>query len=144
MIVIAMEAERKLVPPDTNEEILITGIGAANVILALKNIDRKTPIHNIGYAGADGLPIGTRVRVGDCMLYHPNAGSYLEPNYSLDGDVPCFTAGDFVTENRTGVTPCLFDMELAYIIAMGFENVTAEKIVSDNLSTDEYNKTKGE
>lgn len=32
-------------------------------------------------------------------------------------------------------------MELAYILALGFKNVTAEKVVSDNLSLDEFNKS---
>ena len=33
---------------------------------------------------------------------------------------------------------CVFDMELAYIAALGFENLCSIKIVSDNLSLHTY------
>lgn len=34
----------------------------------------------------------------------------------------------------------VFDMELAFIMAMGFKNVKSEKIVSDNLNLKEFEK----
>ena len=48
----------------------------------------------------------------------------------------CLTSTDFVL--KSDVEDCLFDMELAYIMALGFENVIAYKYVSDNLDLQEY------
>ena len=50
--------------------------------------------------------------------------------------VKCLTGTDFVLESN--VSGCVFDMELAYIKALGFENVIAYKYVSDNLDLQEY------
>ena len=116
---------------------IITGVGALNVYKTLKNIDRKTPIHNVGFAGSNCIPIGKRVKIGKVRLYHPNVLLYGEPEFDLGGDVPCFTSCDFVEQTDIPF-PCVFDMELAFILGMGFENVTAEKVVSDNLNSDEY------
>ena len=135
MIVIATRDELPLVG-DTAEPVLITGVGAVNVINALRDIPRSTPIHNVGYAGSNKLPLGTRCRIGKVKAYHPSA-CFEDREYVLDGSIPCYTAGDFVTSADIE-EPCVFDMELAYILALGFYNVTAEKIVSDNLSMEEY------
>lgn len=144
MIVVAMKQERKLVDFSKDNKFIITGVGI-NVIKALMPLDRDTPIHNIGYAGSNCLPIGTKVNIGMVQMYHPNV-DYKETIYNLSGDIPCYTSSDFVT--KTDIKePCVFDMELAYILAMGFTNVTAEKIVSDNLSVKEfenYDKTRGD
>ena len=144
MIVVAMKQERKLVDFSKDNKFIITGVGI-NVIKALMPLDRDTPIHNIGYAGSNCLPIGTKVNIGMVQMYHPNV-DYKETIYNLSGDIPCYTSSDFVT--KTDIKePCVFDMERAYILAMGFTNVTAEKIVSDNLSVKEfenYDKTRGD
>lgn len=135
MIVVAMPEEVALAGR-TKEPIMVTGEGALNVMSALRNIPRDTPIHNIGYAGGNMIPIGTRCRIGNVTMYHPVA-VFDDRSYTLDGNVNCYTSSDFVT--RTNIkTPCVFDMELAFILAMGFMNVTAEKIVSDNLSKEEF------
>jgi hypothetical protein len=127
-----MPEERALV---SGNDIIITGIGPLNVISKLMNLPRDTPIHNVGYAGSNSIPIGTRCRIGKVSAYHK--AIFTDPKYVLDGDTPLYSSGDFVTE--TDITePCLFDMELAFILAMGFTNVTAEKVVSDNLSLKEY------
>ena len=139
MIVIAMEEERRKFGSD--EEVLVTGVGAINILRALKDLPRDTPIMNIGYAGSNCIPTGTRVRVGKVELYHPHY-AYDEPVFQLDGNVPCYTSCDFVVETEIK-EPCVFDMELAFILAMGFKNVTAEKIVSDSLSKEEFEQTKG-
>ena len=137
MIVIAMREELKLVPEGlAGEPVLITGPGAVNVIRALKGIPRAERIYNFGYAGSNVLPVGTRCRIGKVAMYHPVAG-INDRTFMLDGDVPCYTAGDFVTHTETA-EPCVFDMELAVILALGFENVASLKIVSDNLSTKEF------
>ena len=120
---------------------VITGEGAVNVIAALSRMDRDTPILNVGYAGSNAIPIGTRVRVGKAMLHHPNA-EYDEPTFELDGDVPCRTSCDFVTETEV-TEPCVFDMELAFILAMGFTDVASEKVVSDNLDMEQYHENMG-
>ena len=72
-------------------------------------------------------------------LDHPHY-AYKEPVFQLDGDVPCYTSCDFVVETEIK-EPCVFDMELAFILAMGFTNVTAEKIISDSLSKEEFQQT---
>lgn len=135
-IVVAMKDELALVDEHHRDDCIVTGIGALNVIHALMDVDRNEPILNVGYAGSNCIPTGTRVRVGSCQLYHPNA-DFESPIYNLCGDVPCFTSNDFVLETDIE-EPCVFDMELAYILAMGFTNVSSDKIVSDNLDFNEY------
>lgn len=137
MIVVAMPEEIKLIDI-ANEPVLVTGVGALNVIEALQHVDRSTSILNVGYAGSNNLPIGTRVLVGEARLYHPNV-EYKDKVYRLSGNTPCYTASDFVT-NTDIVEPCVFDMELAFILALGFKDVEAVKIVSDNLSVKEFEK----
>ena len=135
--VIAMEEERGLV--EGAESVVVTGIGAVNVMAALDGLDRSTPLLNVGYAGSRTVPKGERVRVGKVALHHPNA-DYDERDFMLDGDVPCYTSSDFVVESACK-EPCVYDMELAYILAMGFEDVIAEKVVSDSLDMAEYGET---
>lgn len=137
MIVVAMAEETKLLDI-SKEPVLITGIGALNVINALQGLDRNTPIINIGYAGSNKLPIGTRVLVGEVKLYHPNA-EYPENVKCLSGNTPCYTSCDFVTSTDIE-EPCVFDMELAFILALGFKDVTAVKVVSDNLSVEQFDE----
>lgn len=134
LTVVAMESERQFAHGDC----IVTGAGALNVINALKDVDKDEPIFNIGYAGSNVIPVGTRVKIGAVKLYHPNV-SIDEPEYVLDGDIPCYTSNDFVL-NTEIKEPCVFDMELAYILAMGFKKVTAEKIISDNLSLKEFSE----
>ena len=139
LAVVAMEDELSLVPEA--EEHIVTGVGALNVMRVLDGIDRDTPILSVGYAGSNSLPVGSRVSVGRVSTHHPHV-AFLEPDFELDGDVPCYTSTDFVTETLVS-EPCVFDMELAFILGMGFSDVVAEKVVSDNLSYDEYKQTKG-
>lgn len=116
--------------------IIITGVGGVNVLRKLKNLPKRTKITNYGMVGSNYIPVGTEVRVGTSQLYHPNV-DYVEPVFSLDGDVPCYTSNDFVLHTEID-EPVVFDMELAYILAMGFKNVESIKVVSDNLSLTEY------
>lgn len=136
MVVVAMPEEKKLADLSKDNTILVTGVGGINIIKALRDIDRNTHIHNVGYAGSNSIPKGTRVRIGRVQMYHPNV-EYAEPWFGLDGDVPCYTSCDFVLSTEIK-EPCVFDMELAYILALGFTNVTAEKIISDNLNEEEF------
>lgn len=132
--VIAMEEERGLV--DGAASVVVTGIGAVNVMAALDGLDRSTPLLNVGYAGSRTVPVGERVRVGKVALHHPNA-DYDERTFDLGGDVSCYTSSDFVVESACK-EPCVYDMELAYILAMGFTDVIAEKVVSDKLCAKEF------
>ena len=48
----------------------------------------------------------------------------------------CYSNCDFVLQSD--YKDCVFDMELAFIAAMGFKNLHALKYVSDNLSLHAY------
>lgn len=134
MVVVATPDELCLV--DQNDDILITGVGALNVIKTLQNVPRGTPLINVGYAGGNGLKVGERVSIGKVKLYHPNV-DYKEDEFDIGGDAVCYTSADFV--EKTEITEkCVFDMELAFILALGFTNVQAFKVVSDNLDYSQY------
>ena len=137
IVIVATNAECELAQKRFPDDIIIkTGVGALNIIQKLQNASRQMKILNFGYAGSNSIPVGTEVKIGTCQLYHPNV-EYDEPIYQLTGDVPCYTSNDFVLKTDIK-TPCVFDMELAYILALGFKNVESIKIVSDNLSLEEY------
>lgn len=142
MIVVATEAERASFLLDSNN-VVVTGVGYPNIYKALADIPRDTPIINIGYAGSNSIAKGTTCVIGACRHYHPNV-EFDEPEYRLNGgSYLCYTSDDFVlhTDIRE---PVVFDMELYAILTMGFTNVTAIKVISDNLSLEEYEKeTKG-
>lgn len=137
MIVVATDEEYKLAKKRfKGQEIVKTGVGGINILNTLKEADKGQKIINFGYVGSNVIPIGTEVRIGECRLYHPNV-EYEEPIYKLDGDITCYTSNDFVLETKIK-EPVVFDMELAYILALGFKNVESIKIVSDNLSLSQY------
>lgn len=137
MVVVATNEEYKLAKKRfKGQEIVKTGVGGINILNTLKEADKRQKITNFGYVGSNVIPIGTEVRIGECRLYHPNV-EYEEPIYKLDGDITCYTSNDFVLETKIK-NPVVFDMELAYILALGFKNVESIKIVSDNLSLSQY------
>lgn len=137
MIVVATDEEYKLAQKRFKDQLIVkTGVGGINVLETLKNVKKSHKIVNFGYVGSNVLLIGTEVKVGKCKLYHPNV-EYKEPTYKLKGDVMCYTSNDFVLQTNIQ-EPCVFDMELAYILALGFKNVESIKIVSDNLSLKDY------
>ena len=136
IIVVATDEEYKLAKKRFNKTIIQTGVGGTNIIQKLRKIPKWIKILNIGYAGSNKLEIGTEVKVGECQLYHPNV-EYKERIYKLNGQTKCFTSNDFIIQTEVK-EPCVFDMELAYILALGFKNVESTKIVSDNLSLKEY------
>lgn len=141
MIVVATKQEKERFKSET-QEIIMTGVGYGNVFEALKDIPRDTPITNIGYAGSNTIPKGTVCGIGECRHYHPNV-EYEETVYKLNGDYICYTSDDFVTYTDIK-EPVVFDMELYAILSMGFTNVTAIKIISDNLSIEEYENEVGQ
>lgn len=150
-ICIAEEGERDLVTkylPDCQWPIIVTGVGAINVIQALSEVPREASLLNIGYAGSANFDIGTVVEVTEVRLNHPNV-TYPEPKIELtpfdDGLWPiaehkavCYTNCDFVMQSE--YQDCVFDMELAFIASLGFASVSALKIVSDNLSLHAYHE----
>lgn len=146
VIVIAEAEERKLVEqilPGSTDRVIVTGVGAFNIIQGLRDIPLDTEIVNIGYAGSTNFEIGTIMEVSESKLNHPSV-TYEEPTYKLHttGQYPqaiCYTNTDFVLQSR--YKDCLFDMELAFIMVMGFEKVRSVKFVSDNLSLHNYHDT---
>lgn len=129
-------------------DIIVTGVGAINVMHTLRDLPRAAKLINIGYAGSANYEIGSVVSVDEVRLNHPCV-SYPEPELKL-ATIPseylnkpeacltsvCYSNTDFVLQSD--YTDCVFDMELAYIAALGFENLYALKIVSDNLSLHTY------
>ena len=123
-------------------ECIKTGVGAGNVIKACCNLPKGTRIINIGYAGSNNIEIGTVCLVSDSFRY--TDGNYkfddhANPLHLSDEGLPCYTGNSFFTESdRT--EPTLYDMELNYIASFSphLELVAAVKIVSDNLSVDEF------
>ena len=126
--------------------ILVTGVGGANIIRATSSIDKDTHIIKIGYCGSNFYDRGTPLIISTVETYHENAefgdGAFcadfeglFESDYELTS---CYTSTDFVTQTKL-VHPCVFDMELAFIRAL-FNKVSAIKVVSDNLSREEYDQ----
>jgi len=152
-IVIAEEGERDLIAkylPDCDYPVIVTGVGAINIIRSLQDLPRDAELINIGYAGSANFDIGTLVEVTEVRLNHPNV-TYPEPTLPLTPIAEisniqyptsnilksvCFSNCDFVL--ASDYKDCVFDMELAFIAALGFKSVSALKIVSDNLSLHAY------
>lgn len=138
-LVVAEEKELRLPAAVAAKDrtVIVTGCGGTNVVKALRGINRRADILNVGYVGGKGWPLGMELKVGTVRLYHPNC-EYSDPVFFLDGDTPCLTAGDFVVDESTVKDGDIVDMELAYICALGFRNVKSVKYVSDNFSLAEY------
>ena len=130
-------------------QVLFTGVGAINIIRSLRDLDREAELYNIGYAGSANFDIGTWVEVSEVRLNHPNV-TYPEPKLmlideTLGVELPldhetrravCYTNTDFVL--ASDYKDCVFDMELAFIAALGFKHLHSLKYVSDNLSLHSY------
>lgn len=129
-------------------DIIVTGVGAINVMHTLRNLPIDAKIINIGYAGSTNYAIGSIVSVTEVRLNHPCV-SYPEPELFLHTIANeylkqpqdclqsiCYSNTDFVLQSD--YQDCVFDMELAYIAALGFKNLSSLKIVSDNLSLHDY------
>ncbi len=144
------EAEEKIWRMDDGEiwQVIVTGVGALNVMKTLRNLPSDARILNIGYAGSANYEIGSVVEVSEARLNHPNV-EYPEPRLSLlpldrawlqpsvqSISAICYSNTDFVLQSN--YKDCVFDMELAYIVGMGFSDVSSLKIVSDNLSLHDY------
>lgn len=137
IITIATPVEIELVrrhPEFSGIPIIITGVGPLSVIRALQNLPRETEIINIGYAGSADLEIGREYRVGKCALFH--RVDFASPEFIIGSGIVCYSSSDFVTE--ASEKGCVFDMEVGYIAAMGFDSVLSYKTVSDHCNYSEY------
>ena len=130
----------------SDAELLYTGVGAINIIRSLQNLDREAELYNIGYAGSANFDLGTWVEVTEVRLNHPNV-TYEEPELKISNvqypistvkQAICFTNTDFVL--ASDYKDCVFDMELAFIAALGFKHLHSLKYVSDNLSLHAYHE----
>ena len=110
----------------------------------MQDIDREAELINIGYAGSANFDLGTWVEVTEVRLNHPNV-TYPEPELKLSAisrqlsavrQAVCYSNCDFVL--ASDYKDCVFDMELAFIAALGFKNLHSLKYVSDNLSLHAY------
>ena len=161
-IILAEEGERSLIPEVEQSlgcslqewEVIITGVGAINVIRSLSPLDRDAELLNIGHAGSTNFEIGTLVEVTEVRLNHPCV-TYPEPVLKLSPitnhksqiinhksqmtQSPCYSNCDFVL--KSDYRDCVFDMELAFIAALGFRTLHSIKHVSDNLSLHTYRET---
>ena len=151
-IIMAEEGEQKLLAEVKEKlgldlrdaELIYTGVGAINIIQHLQDLDREVEVYNIGYAGSANFDLGTWVEVTEVRLNHPNV-TYAEPKLRVESlelkgatQAICYTNCDFVL--ASDYTDCVFDMELAFIAALGFKNLHALKYVSDNLSLHAYHE----
>ncbi len=123
-------------------ELIYTGVGAINIIQSLQHLDREAELYNVGYAGSANFDLGTWVEVTEVRLNHPNV-TYQEPELRLQVtgyglQAICYTNTDFVL--ASDYKDCVFDMELAFIAALGFKNLHSLKYVSDNLSLHAYHE----
>ncbi|MBR4705069.1 MAG: hypothetical protein IKP02_05645 [Paludibacteraceae bacterium] len=151
-IIMAEEGERVLLDKVRDElgldlhdaELIYTGVGAINIIRSLQHLDREAELINIGYAGSANFDLGTWVEVTEVRLNHP-AVSYPEPELKIKNSklkiknckqAICYTNCDFVL--ASDYRDCVFDMELAFIAALGFKKLHSLKYVSDNLSLHSY------
>ncbi len=151
-IIMAEEGERVLLDKVRDElgldlqdaELIYTGVGAINIIRSLQHLDREAELINIGYAGSSNFDLGTWVEVTEVRLNHP-AVSYPEPELKIENgnwkiknvrQAICYSNCDFVLASE--YRDCVFDMELAFIAALGFKKLHSLKYVSDNLSLHSY------
>ena len=143
LVVIAQKEEMKLVEElgYENYPVLITGVGGANVIKALRDLPKNTEIMNIGYCGSNHYDVGTKVQAQFSETNHDIA-EFRESSIPLNrvwnviDSATCYTSTDFVTKTNKE-EPCIFDMELAFICSM-FDNVQSIKVVSDKCNYQEY------
>ena len=151
-IIMAEEGERVLLDKAretlgldlSDATLLYTGVGAINIIRSLQNLDRDAELYNIGYAGSATFDLGTWVEVTEVRLNHPNV-MYKEPELRVESlelrgtkQAVCYSNCDFVL--ASDYRDCVFDMELAFIAALGFKNLHSLKYVSDNLSLHAYHE----
>lgn len=142
---VLLDQVREQLGLDLSDAMLVyTGVGAINIIRSLQDLDREAEVYNIGYAGSANFDLGSWVEVTEVRLNHPNV-TYPEPELKLEPiglgnqqvkQAVCYSNCDFVL--ASDYKDCVFDMELAFIAALGFKHLHSLKHVSDNLSLHTY------
>ena len=142
---VLLDQVREQLGLDLSDATLVcTGVGAINIIRSLQDLDREAEVYNIGYAGSANFDLGSWVEVTEVRLNHPNV-TYPEPELKLEPiglshqqvkQAVCYSNCDFVL--ASDYKDCVFDMELAFIAALGFKHLHSLKHVSDNLSLHAY------
>lgn len=142
---VLLDQVREQLGLDLSDATLVyTGVGAINIIRSLQDLDREAEVYNIGYAGSANFDLGSWVEVTEVRLNHPNV-TYPEPELKLESiglshqqvkQAVCYSNCDFVL--ASDYKDCVFDMELAFIAALGFKHLHSLKHVSDNLSLHAY------
>jgi hypothetical protein len=142
---VLLDQVREQLGLDLSDATLVyTGVGAINIIRSLQDLDREAEVYNIGYAGSANFDLGSWVEVTEVRLNHPNV-TYPEPELKLEPiglghqqvkQAVCYSNCDFVLVSD--YKDCVFDMELAFIAALGFKHLHSLKHVSDNLSLHAY------
>ena len=142
---VLLDQVREQLGLDLSDATLVyTGVGAINIIRSLQDLDREAEVYNIGYAGSANFDLGSWVEVTEVRLNHPNVTS-PEPELKLEPiglshqqvkQAVCYSNCDFVL--ASDYKDCVFDMELAFIAALGFKHLHSLKHVSDNLSLHAY------
>lgn len=142
---VLLDQVREQLGLDLSDATLVyTGVGAINIIRSLQDLDREAEVYNIGYAGSANFDLGSWVEVSEVRLNHPNV-TYPEPELKLEPiglshqqvkQAVCYSNCDFVL--ASDYKDCVFDMELAFIAALGFKHLHSLKHVSDNLSLHAY------
>ncbi len=142
---VLLDQVREQLGLDLSDATLVyTGVGAINIIRSLHDLDREAEVYNIGYAGSANFDLGSWVEVTEVRLNHPNV-TYPEPELKLEPiglshqqvkQAVCYSNCDFVL--ASDYKDCVFDMELAFIAALGFKHLHSLKHVSDNLSLHTY------
>ncbi len=142
---VLLDQVREQLGLDLSDATLVyTGVGAINIIRSLQDLDREAEVYNIGYAGSANFDLGSWVEVTEVRLNHPNV-TYPEPELKLEPiglsnqqvkQAVCYSNCDFVL--ASDYKDCVFDMELAFIAALGFKHLHSLKHVSDNLSLHTY------
>jgi hypothetical protein len=142
---VLLDQVREQLGLDLSDATLVyTGVGAINIIRSLQDLDREAEVYNIGYAGSANFDLGSWIEVTEVRLNHPNV-TYPEPELKLESiglshqqvkQAVCYSNCDFVL--ASDYKDCVFDMELAFIAALGFKHLHSLKHVSDNLSLHAY------
>lgn len=142
---VLLDQVREQLGLDLSDATLVyTGVGAINIIRSLQDLDREAEVYNIGYAGSANFDLDSWIEVTEVRLNHPNV-TYPEPELKLAPielsnqqvkQAVCYSNCDFVL--ASDYKDCVFDMELAFIAALGFKHLHSLKHVSDNLSLHAY------
>ena len=143
IVTVATPKERRLIKRFLTEEdydaVVITGVGGTNVVRTLRAYPQDTHIINIGFAGSATISKGKVVHVKQVSLYHPRC-DYEEPTMVIGKEgVHCYTSCDFIGDKERENS--VYDMELAFIVALGFLKVDSIKVISDSIDYEEYEQT---